>query len=93
MLAGVLQSGRPSSPMYAALQNDMKVLLVDAGELRRLGITVLAATEVLDDSHVIDWGPGWTATGTSEGATLRRTPMPEHGYVTEVNVDPQGSTP
>jgi hypothetical protein len=42
MLSKVLESGRPSSQMYAALQNDMKSLLVDAGELRRLGIEVQA---------------------------------------------------
>jgi hypothetical protein len=33
MLSGVLEAGRPSSQMYAALQADMKSLLVDAGEL------------------------------------------------------------
>ena len=37
MLSKLLESGRPSSQMYAALQADMKALLVDAGELRRLG--------------------------------------------------------
>jgi hypothetical protein len=45
MLSGVLEAGRPSSQMYAALQADMKSLLVDAGELRRLGIEVQAAEE------------------------------------------------
>jgi hypothetical protein len=43
MLDGVITAGRPSSQMYAALQADMKSLLVDAGELRRLGIEVQAA--------------------------------------------------
>ena len=42
MLSKVLVSGRPSSQMYVALQSDMKALLVDAGELRRLGIEVQA---------------------------------------------------
>ena len=37
MLSKLLETGRPSSQMYAALQGDMKALLVDAGELRRLG--------------------------------------------------------
>ena len=37
MLSKLLESGRPSSQMYAALQGDMEALLVDAGELRRLG--------------------------------------------------------
>lgn len=55
MLSGVLQSGRPSSQMYAALQNDMKALLVDAGELRRLGIEVQAAESAAAPSNVIDW--------------------------------------
>ena len=43
MLSGVLRAGRPSSQMYAAIQSDMKSLLVDAGELRRLGIEVQSA--------------------------------------------------
>lgn len=54
MLSKVLESGRPSSQMYAALQNDFKSLLVDAGELRRLGIEVQAG-EVAADANVIDW--------------------------------------
>ena len=54
MLAGVLRSGRPSSQMYAALQKDMQALLVDAGELRRLGITVQPAETKLPN-NVIDW--------------------------------------
>jgi hypothetical protein len=54
MLAGVLRSGRPSSQMYAALQKDMQALLVDAGELRRLGITVHAEEAELP-GNVIDW--------------------------------------
>lgn len=55
MLSGVLEAGRPSSQMYAALQQDMKSLLVDAGELRRLGIEVQAAPVGDDQSNVIDW--------------------------------------
>ena len=55
MLDGVLTSGRPSSQMYAALQADMKSLLVDAGELRRLGIEVQAAEPVETGGNVIDW--------------------------------------
>jgi hypothetical protein len=60
MLSGVLESGRPSSQMYAALQSDMKSLLVDAGELRRLGIEVQAAAPAADD-NVIDWRARATA--------------------------------
>lgn len=55
MLDGVLTSGRPSSQMYAALQGDMKSLLVDAGELRRLGIEVQAADVEPVADNVIDW--------------------------------------
>ena len=55
MLDGVLTSGRPSSQMYAALQADMKSLLVDAGELRRLGIEVQAAESAPSANNVIDW--------------------------------------
>lgn len=54
MLSKVLESGRPSSQMYTALQNDMKSLLVDAGELRRLHIEVQAA-EVEASVTAIDW--------------------------------------
>lgn len=54
MLSQVLESGRPSSQMYVALQNDMKALLVDAGELRRLGIEV-QADEPAAVADVIDW--------------------------------------
>lgn len=54
MLSKVLESGRPSSQMYAALQADMKSLLVDAGELRRLGIEVQASVPG-ESSNVIDW--------------------------------------
>lgn len=64
MLDGVLTSGRPSSQMYAALQADMKSLLVDAGELRRLGIEVQAAEPSPSGDNVIDWAsrvPGATA--------------------------------
>jgi len=43
MLSQVLESAKPSSMMYVALQQDMKALLVDASELRRLGIEVQAA--------------------------------------------------
>lgn len=60
MLSGVLEAGRPSSQMYAALQQDMKSLLVDAGELRRLGIEVQAA-EAGDNSNVIDYRARFTA--------------------------------
>jgi hypothetical protein len=56
MLSGVLEAGRPSSQMYAALQQDMKSLLVDAGELRRLGIEVQAAEEPTPSGdNVIDY--------------------------------------
>lgn len=55
MLDGVLTSGRPSSQMYAALQADMKSLLVDAGELRRLGIEVQAVEAAPAADNVIDW--------------------------------------
>lgn len=41
--------------MYTALQADMKALLVDAGELRRLGIELQAAEPVAAGSNVIDW--------------------------------------
>jgi len=54
MLTKLLESGRPSSQMYAALQNDMKALLVDAGELRRLGIEVQVAEPDVK-SNVIDY--------------------------------------
>lgn len=47
MLDGVLTSGRPSAQMYAALQADMRALLVDAGELRRLGIEVTASEPIV----------------------------------------------
>lgn len=49
-----LVSSQRSSVMWAALQNDMKSLLVDAGELRRLGIEV-QATEQQTGADVIDW--------------------------------------
>lgn len=61
MLDGVLTSGRPSSQMYAALQADMKSLLVDAGELRRLGIEVQAAEAAPSTDNVIDWRARATA--------------------------------
>ncbi len=54
MLSKLLESGRPSSQMYAALQTDMKALLVDAGELQRLGIEV-QANEPDTKSNVIDY--------------------------------------
>jgi hypothetical protein len=67
MLDGVLRSSRPSSQMYAALQQDMKALLVDAGELRRLGIEVQADEEDgdADTSNVVDWSK--YAAGSSGG--------------------------
>lgn len=61
MLDGVITSGRPSSQMYAALQSDMKSLLVDAGELRRLGIEVQAADAAPSTDNVIDWRARATA--------------------------------
>jgi hypothetical protein len=61
MLDGVITSGRPSSQMYAALQADMKSLLVDAGELRRLGIEVQAADASPEADNVIDWRARATA--------------------------------
>lgn len=61
MLDGVITSGRPSSQMYAALQSDMKSLLVDAGELRRLGIEIQAAESAPVDDNVIDWRARATA--------------------------------
>ncbi len=54
MLSKLLESGRPSSQMYAALQADMKSLLVDAGELQRLSIVVQVA-EPDAKSTVIDY--------------------------------------
>jgi hypothetical protein len=60
MLSKVLESGRPSSQMYVALQQDMKSLLVDAGELRRLGIEVQAADDEAD-AKVIDYRARVTA--------------------------------
>ncbi len=54
MLSKLLEFGRPSSQMYAALQNDMKALLVDAGELQRLGIVVQVA-EPEGKLNVIDY--------------------------------------
>jgi hypothetical protein len=54
MLSDLLAASKPSSMMYVALQADMKALLVDAGELRRLGIEVQAAEEA-PESNVIDW--------------------------------------
>lgn len=55
MLSRLLLSARPSSQMYAAIQADMKSLLVDAAELRRLGIEVQAAEPVPAGDNVIDW--------------------------------------
>jgi hypothetical protein len=55
VLDTVVTSGRPSPTMYAALQQDMKSLLVDAGELRRLHIEVQAADEQVTADNVIDW--------------------------------------
>lgn len=55
MLHGVVTSGRPSSTMYAALQQDMRALLVDAAELRRLGIDVQPRAPATAASNVIDW--------------------------------------
>ena len=75
MLAGVLRSGRPSSQMYAALQRDMQALLVDAGELRRLGITVQPAAETELPDNVIDW----RKRAEEESMTARRSrPIEEH---------------
>jgi len=75
MLAGVLRSGRPSSQMYAALQKDMQALLVDAGELRRLGITVQPAAEAERPNNVIDW----RKRAEEESMTARRSrPIEEH---------------
>lgn len=54
IMSGVLESGRPSAQMYSALQTDMKSLLVDAGELRRLGIEVQEAPGDVPD-NVIDY--------------------------------------
>jgi hypothetical protein len=61
MLSGVLEAGRPSSQMYAALQADMKSLLVDAAELRRLGIEVQAVDSAPAADNVIDWRARATA--------------------------------
>lgn len=56
MLDTVVKAGRPSAQMYAALQQDMKALMIDAGELRRLGIEVQAAEPVeASGENVIDW--------------------------------------
>lgn len=55
MLSDLLNSSKPSSMMYTALQADMKALLVDAGELRRLHIEVQAAESTAAESNVIDW--------------------------------------
>jgi len=64
MLDGVITAGRPSSQMYAALQADMKSLLVDAGELRRLGIEVQAAEAQPEGNNVIDWAARVASTST-----------------------------
>jgi hypothetical protein len=53
LLSRLLASDRPSSQMYAALQVDMKALLCDAAELRRLGIEVVAQRKTTADA--IDW--------------------------------------
>jgi hypothetical protein len=53
-LSDFLRSSKPSSMMYTALQVDMKSLLVDAGELRRLHIEVQAA-EPVQGGNVIDY--------------------------------------
>lgn len=67
MLSGVLGAERPSSQMYAALQADMKSLLVDAGELRRLGIEVQAADPApAEGDNVIDWAA--RVSGATAGA-------------------------
>lgn len=60
MLSRLLNSSRPSSQMYVAIQNDMKSLLVDAGEMRRLGIEIQAA-EPNAGADVIDWRARATA--------------------------------
>jgi hypothetical protein len=52
LLSRLLASDRPSSQMYAALQVDMKALLCDAAELRRLGIEVAPRKTTAD---IIDW--------------------------------------
>lgn len=59
VLSQQLASGKPSAVMYSALQADWKALLIDAGELRRLGIEIgkaeavdtdeLAAVSALDE--------------------------------------------
>lgn len=59
VLSQQLTSGKPSAVMYSALQADWKALLIDAGELRRLGIEIgkaeavdtdeLAAVSALDE--------------------------------------------
>lgn len=62
MLSDLLRSAKRSSMMYAAIQNDMKSLLVDAGELRRLGIEIQAA-EVPAADNVIDYRARVSARG------------------------------
>jgi hypothetical protein len=63
MLSGLLESGRPSSTMYAALQSDMRALMVEAAELRRLGIAVTSDAKPVPD-NVIDWRARATTHGT-----------------------------
>lgn len=46
VLSDLLNSGRVTAGMYEAIQADWKALLIDAGELRRLGIEVQRATQV-----------------------------------------------
>jgi hypothetical protein len=49
VLSTQLNSGRISAVLYQAIQADWKALLIDAGELRRLGIEIQRAAPVDDD--------------------------------------------
>lgn len=54
VLSKQLTAGRVSAVMYGAIQADWRALLIDAGELRRLGIEVQRAAQVdpADDAAV-----------------------------------------
>lgn len=53
MLSRLLESARPSAQMWAALQTDMRGLLCDPAEMRRLGIEVQA--RISKPADVIDY--------------------------------------
>jgi hypothetical protein len=55
MLYGVITSDRPSATMDAALQQEMRSLLVDVAELCRLGIDVQPTAPSNAFENHIDW--------------------------------------